>query len=228
MAVSSALLLVILASLSAASADDPPPITKKDLKISTNNLKQIVLSFHNYNDANGFLPGDILDKDGKALLSWRVAILPYLEQSELYKQFKLDEPWDSENNKKLVEKMPKVYAPVRVKAKAGETFYQTFTGKGTIYVDHKAKYTVGNIPDGTSNTGFVYEAGEPVIWSKPVDLVYDEKKLPKLGGIFDGEMLVGMGDGSVRHIKKNPDDQQLRYLIIPDDGMVIDFDKLDY
>jgi hypothetical protein len=174
------------------------------------------------------LPGNILDKDGKPLLSWRVAILPFLEEADLYKQFKLDEPWDSDNNKKLVEKMPKVYTPVRVKSKAGETYYQTFTGKGTLFVDNVAKYTLGNIPDGTSNTGFVYEAGEPVIWSKPADLVYDEKKLPKLGGIFDGEMLVGMGDGSVRHFKKNPDEQHLRYVIMPDDGMVIDFDKLDY
>ena len=48
---------------------------------------------------------------GKALLSWRVALLPFLEENELYKQFHLDEAWDSDHNKKLLAKMPRVFAP---------------------------------------------------------------------------------------------------------------------
>jgi hypothetical protein len=223
----SALLLGTLFAMPATSADDTPAITRKDLQVSTNNLKQIVLAFHNHNDAYNKLPSDILDKDGKPLLSWRVAILPFVEEQQLWQQFKMDEPWDSPNNKKLIEKMPKLYAPVRVKAKAGETFYQTFTGKGTLWVDHKPRYTIGNIPDGTSNTGFVFEAGEPAIWSKPTDLVFDkDKPLPKLGGLFDGECHVGMGDGSVIFLKKEPDEKELKNLIIPDDGNIIDFKKL--
>ena len=143
-------------------------------------------------------------------------------------QFKMDEPWDSPANKKLIEKMPKVYAPLRVQAKAGETFYQVFTGEKTVFVKHKPVYTVGNIPDGTSNTAAVFEAGEPVIWTKPADLAFDEKKpLPKLGGLFNGETNYAMFDGSVHLLKKNPDEQQLKYLIMPANGMVIDFDKLD-
>jgi hypothetical protein len=216
-------------ALTATSAEDPPAITKKDLNASKNNLKQIVLAFHNYHETNNQFPGDILDKDGKPLLSWRVAILPFLEEEKLYKEFKLDEPWDSDNNKKLIEKMPKIYTPVRVKAKAGETFYQTFTGEGTLFVKHKPVYMIGNIPDGTSNTGLVFEAGEPVIWSKPADLPFDEKKpLPKLGGMFNGECLVGMCDGSVIHLKKDPDEQQMKYLIMPADGNVINIEVLKY
>ncbi len=117
-----AALVAIPPNLMAAGADDPP-VTKKDLATSTSNLKQIAIAFHAFHDTTAGLPADITDKAGKPLLSWRVAILPYIEQSELYNQFKLDEPWDSANNKKLIEKMPKLYAPVRVKAKAGETFY---------------------------------------------------------------------------------------------------------
>src|SRR5262249_51556565 len=76
-----------------------------------NNLKEMALAMHNYHDVNGkFPPAAICDKQGKPLLSWRVAILPYVEQDNLYKQFKLDEPWDSEHNKKLIAQMPKVYA----------------------------------------------------------------------------------------------------------------------
>src|SRR5439155_8430347 len=70
---------------------------------SMNNLKQIALAFHNYLDVNKAFPAST-SKDGKPLLSWRVHILPYLEQDGLYKQFKLDEPWDSEHNKALIAK----------------------------------------------------------------------------------------------------------------------------
>ena len=225
---SSAVLIGSLFFLPGVSADDPTPISKKDLKTSTNNLKQIALAFHAFHDVNNQLPWDILDKDSKPLLSWRVAILPYLEQGELFKQFKLDEPWDSDNNKKLVEKMPKIYAPVRVKAKAGETFYQVFVGEDAVF-GPKKKPTLINITDGTYNTGMVFEAGEPVLWSKPADMPFDQKKpLPKLGGLFDGECLVAMCDGRVIHLKKKPDEQQLKYLIMPNDGNVVDFEKLEY
>ncbi|HEV3438814.1 MAG TPA: DUF1559 domain-containing protein [Gemmata sp.] len=222
-----ALFIGSLFALPAIGGDDPPAITKRDLKTSENNLKQIGLSFHNFESAYAYLPGDILDKDGKPLLSWRVAILPYLEEITLYNEFKMDEPWDSANNKKLIEKMPKTYAPVRVKAKAGETFYQVFVGEDALF-GPKKKPTLVSIIDGTSNTGMVFEAGEPVIWSKPADLPFDAKKaLPKLGGLFDGEFHVGMCDGSVRLLKKNPDEKELKNLIMPADGNVIDFKKLE-
>jgi hypothetical protein len=207
-------------------AADPP--TRKELQASQNNLKQIVLASINYADTyNGTMATNITDKAGKPLLSWRVAILPYIEQEQLYKQFKLDEAWDSENNKKLIEKMPKVYAPVRVKAKAGETFYQVFTGENTLFAPKvKSKYPA-SITDGTSNTGLVFEAGEPVIWTKPADLAFDEKKaLPKLGGLFDGELHVGMCDGSIMAIRKDFDEKEMKNLIMPADGNVIDTTKL--
>src|SRR5690242_10209850 len=81
--------------------ETPGPVTGEQLKQSSNNLKQLVLAFHNYNDAYGKLPTNVLSKDNKPILSWRVQILPFIEQDNLYKQFKLDEPWDSENNKQL-------------------------------------------------------------------------------------------------------------------------------
>jgi hypothetical protein len=222
-----AAVLAIPASLVAAGADDPP-ITKKDLLTSINNLKQIAIAFHAYHDANNGFPDNITDKNGKSLLSWRVAILPYIEEEALYKQFKLDEPWDSDNNKKLIEKMPKVYAPVRVKAKAGETFYQTFTGEKALFGGKVKNPRFLSITDGTSNTGMVFEAGEPVIWSKPADIPFDEKKaLPKLGGLFDGESHAAMCDGSVKTLKKNPDEKELKKLIMPADGEIIDFTKLE-
>jgi hypothetical protein len=211
-----------------ARADDPPDPTKADYKRAAENLKHIGLAMIAHADAsNNRLPIDIADKDGKPLLSWRVAILPYIEQGDLYKEFKLDEPWDSEHNKKLVAKMPKRYTPFRVKAREGETFYQVFSGAGALFgPTQKPKYPAG-IPDGTSHTGLVFEAGESVIWTKPADLPFDAKKpLPRLGGLFDGQCHVVMCDGSVIRMKKDPDEKELKKLIMPADGEVIDLDKL--
>jgi hypothetical protein len=221
-----AILSGVLAALPAVRAQDAP--TAAQYRTSQNNLKQIGLAFHNYDSAyNTGWATDITDKDGKPLLSWRVKLLPFLEEDNLYRQFKLDEPWDSANNKKLIEKMPKVYAPVRGKAKAGETFYQTFSGEGAIFVNHKTKYKISTIPDGTSNTGLVFEAGEPVVWTKPADMPFDEKKaLPKIGGMFDGVCQAVRGDGSVIRMKKDPDEAELKKFIMPADGNPIDLDKL--
>jgi hypothetical protein len=227
-----ALLMGPLVGLVVGGAGDKklPPPTRAQLQTSTNNLKQIALAVLVFSDSNKTkMPTDIVSKDGKALLSWRVAILPYIEEIKLYNQFKLDEPWDSENNKKLIEKIPTVYAPVRVRAKKGETFYQVFTGKSTLFVGPKmpSRYPA-SITDGTSNTGLVFEAGTPVIWSKPADLTYDAKKpLPKLGGLFQGECHVALCDGSVIRLRKDPDEQQLRNLITPNGGEVMDLSKLE-
>ena len=155
-----------------------------------------------------------------------MAILPYIEEEALYKEFKLDEPWDSENNKKLIAKMPKLYAPIRAQAKEGETFYQMFSGPGTL-LEPKKKVKILGITDGTSNTGLVFEAGDPVIWTKPADMPFDAKKqLPKLGAHFDGACHVVLCDGSVIRMKKNPDEAELKKLIQPADGEVLDLDKL--
>jgi RNA polymerase sigma factor (sigma-70 family) len=98
---------------------------------SMNNLKQIMLAIHNYHDAYGHLPTDIRDKDGKRLLSWRVAILPFIERDNLYKQFKLDESWDSEHNLKLLAQLPPVYRVGIEPKDSTHTFYQAFNGPNT-------------------------------------------------------------------------------------------------
>jgi Protein of unknown function (DUF1559) len=195
------------------------PVTDAQLRTSVNNLKQIVLAYHNYNDTNGELPTNQLSTDGKPLLSWRVQILPYIEQDQLYKQFKLDEPWDSEHNKKLIDKMPELFAPVRGKADPGMTFYQAFGGSNG-WLKKGAKIPA-SFPDGTSNTFVCAEAAKPVIWTKPDDLVFDGKKVPALGGMFDGKFHAGFGDGHVERFRKGVDPDILKLLIDPADGMVL-------
>jgi hypothetical protein len=192
---------------------------------SSNNLKQIALAMHNFNDAySGNLPAHaIYSKDGKKpLLSWRVAILPYIEEDNLYRQFHMDEPWDSEHNKKLIPLMPKVYlSPTAPRTKEpGMTYYQILVGGGAAW--EKSSKQPG-IPrtfvDGTSNTIMVAEAGEPVIWTKPDDLEYDPNKpLPKLGLQPGGPFNVALADGSTRVISPNISDATMRAAITPAGG----------
>jgi Protein of unknown function (DUF1559) len=195
------------------------PITAEQLQKSAENLKNIALAHHNYNDAQRVLPTNHLSKDGKPLLSWRVQILPYVEQDALFKQFKMDEPWDSEHNKKLVDKMPEIYAPVRGKADAGMTFYQAFGGKRGW--QQPGARIPASFPDGTSNTLLVAEAAKSVIWTKPEDLTFDGLKVPELGGMFDGKFHAAFADGSVQRFRKGAPAATLKLLIDPADGMVL-------
>jgi prepilin-type processing-associated H-X9-DG protein len=168
---------------------------------SQNNLKQIALAMHNYHSTYGnFLPQATYDKDGKGMLSWRVMILPFLEQNDLYSEFKLDEAWDSEHNKKLLAKMPKVYqAPTGKPKHPHGTFYQGFAGKGAFF-EGKAGISIADITDGTSNTIMVVEAATDVPWTKPEDLSFvPDKPLPKMGGLYSTPGFnAAFCDGSVR------------------------------
>ena len=104
---------------------------------STNNLKQMALAMHSYSSTNrSFPPAGVGDPrqpaaQRKPLLSWRVAILPFVEQQQLYNQFKLDEPWNGPNNIKLLAKMPRIYMlPGDTKTPPDHTHYQVFVGNG--------------------------------------------------------------------------------------------------
>jgi RNA polymerase sigma factor (sigma-70 family) len=191
---------------------------------SIDNLKVLCLAMHNYHaDYGQFPPAVVCAKDGKALLSWRVLLLPYLDQGNLYRQLKLDEPWDSPTNKKLLAKMPKVYAIPGGGAKAtGATIYQVFTGAGTVFPSPKAS-RFADITDGLTKTILIVEAAEAVPWTKPADLTYDPKKpLPKLGGISHKGFGAAYADGSAHFHTHTIKEATLRALITSNGGEVID------
>jgi len=195
-----------------------------------NNLKQIALAMHKVralNDQSRFPPAAIRTKDGKPLLSWRVAILPFLEQKALYDKFHLDEPWDSPHNKTLLKEMPEVYAPaLRVDESRISTYFQVFTGPGALFEDVLGPKLM-DIKDGTQNTLMVVEAGSPVPWTKLEDIEYDKKKpLPKLGRQFPDGFHAAFVDGSVLFLRKDLSPDVLRSLITSDGGEIVDKNAL--
>ena len=200
-----------------------------------NNLKQIGLSLLNYSDSNGSnIPvlgigangAPIRNATDKPLLSWRVAILPYIEEGALYKEFKLNEPWDSVHNKKLLEKMPKIFASVEKPGKAGFTHLQMIVGPGGMPLG--ARFPA-SITDGTSNTIAVAESAESVEWTKPEDITLPAKLAPgalkkKFGGQFPGGFNVAMWDGSVRFVKDTVSERTLGLALNPNDGQPLGSD----
>jgi RNA polymerase sigma factor (sigma-70 family) len=207
--------------------DSPDPRVVQRLKEhSIQNLKKIGLAAHEHLDVFKHLPTDILGADKKPLLSWRVKVLPYLGHADLYKEFKLDEPWDSEHNKKLLKKIPEVYRTGTEDGDSHGTFYQGFAGADAMFPPGRT-VAVGDIPDGFSNTILVVEAGTPVPWTRPVDLPYAaDRPVPKLGGAFKDVIHAVLADGSILPIKRDYDEKLLRLAITRNDNQDLDILKL--
>jgi hypothetical protein len=164
-----------------------------------NNLKQIGLAMHNHHSAYRELPGNaIRDDQGRPLLSWRVKILPFVEQQALYHRFRLDEPWDSEHNLKLLDEMPDVYRHPRAKTKDGFTVYQVPLNDGCLFKsDEPRKFR--DVGDGLSNTVMILERDpdEAVPWTKPDDWEIDmDRPFGELRFNNDGSFNVLLSDGA--------------------------------
>jgi Protein of unknown function (DUF1559) len=198
-----------------------PGATPADREMSVKNLKHIGVAFHNYHAANGRFPAQaILGGDGQPLLSWRVAILPFLAQQELYERFRCDEPWDSEHNKKLLAAMPDAYAPVGPRQRQQRTFYQGFVGEGAFFELGRGA-TIADISDGTVNTLMVVEGAKTVPWTRPEDLPFGrERPLPHLGGLYKGGFHALTCAGEVHFLPKKIDTDLLCSAISRNDGEV--------
>ena len=195
---------------------------------SENNLQQIGVALHLYHNTMGTLPIGFVDKSGKMGLSWRVAILPYIEADDLYKQFRLDEPWDSEHNKSLIASMPRQYGLAKQNTN-GYTFYRGFSGPNTWLPHPNGPRPNGtrlsDITDGTSNTILVAEAYDPVIWTKPDEMELAPNNPPRLGGVFESGAYVLRADGSVKFLRKGTDPKMLANMIQINDGNPVNFDE---
>jgi hypothetical protein len=224
-----------------SQADDSADafLEARDRMQSSNNLHQLSGALHNFHDANRQFPPPAIcsKKDGKPLLSWRVILLPYVEQAQLYRQFKLDEPWDSEHNKKLLPLMPKIFAAGGSSPpKPDSTHYQAVVGKGTVWeLMPDAAAPLGakgvgitSISDGTSNTIILVEAADAVPWTKPEDVAFDPQRTPRLGGLFKGGFHAAFADGRVSFLRQDADPAALRAAFTRNGGEVINMSMLEF
>jgi prepilin-type processing-associated H-X9-DG protein len=193
-----------------------------------NNLKQIGLALHNYADVNGTLPpAYVADADGKPLHSWRVLILPYLDQKPLYDSYNFSEPWDGPNNSRLLSQMPSVYRCPSDPLGNGST-HTAYAGVFGEHCIFRGSAPVGfrDITDGTSNTLLVGETdGAGIPWMKPDDI--NVELHPSIGDTqgFSSHHAGGvqflMADGAVRFVSQHIHAPTLKSLFTRDGGEVI-------
>jgi hypothetical protein len=196
-------------------------------------LYRIGLSISNYADTFGELPKNTYSPDGRPLLSWRVHLLPFLEEDNLYKRFHLDEPWDSPHNFRLLDEMPIVYArPFDRAGRVGRlTYYRGFSSPGAAFErrpgDHLLApagsyrpFTFKDFQDGPRNTFLVVEAGDPVEWTKPKDLdASPGRTFPRLGGFgWRASFQAAMGDAFPREFELDTPEDVLRAAVTHSGG----------
>ena len=222
---------------------------------SSNHLKQLALGFHNFHDTyNALPPAAVIGPDGKPWHSWRVLLLPFLEEMELYKKYDFSQPWDSPKNLAVAEKMPAIFRdPAREGPPDTLTDYAAITGEAAIFqpgvvtmtsaddfpacLKTAKKVGFASITDGTSNT-ILFATVDParkIPWTKPEDIVLDDTfpgigKPAGIGAIHplgDGRVgLFAFADGSVHLIADTVDTETLRKFLTRAGGEVVDSSDL--
>jgi prepilin-type processing-associated H-X9-DG protein len=185
-----------------------------------NNVKQIMLALANYEAAHGSYPSaSISDRNGKPLLSWRVTILPLLGQEDLFRKFHLDEPWDSEHNRRLLDQMPSTYlCPAQAGWLKHQTIYQAAVGSETVWPPSRG-IRLSEVTDGIAGTIGVLESDRPVPWTKPEDITFrSDRPFVPWEATHSAGINTGFLDGSVRFEKKTIREATLKALITRDGG----------
>lgn len=181
---------------------------------SGNKLKQLGLAMHNYHDVHKSFPGKDRDAQGHVGLSWRVHILPFLEEAPLYNQFDLDSDWLSGPNLRLQSKRPDILKS-RYDSSPVISSFHVFDGQQTPFGAAPLP-RLRDISDGSSNTIMIIEAEAVTVgpWTKPGGLPFSAGN-PKqgIGRAQGGEHFALMFDGSVRRIPENIDDREFARMI---------------
>ncbi|MBA3312840.1 MAG: DUF1559 domain-containing protein [Planctomycetaceae bacterium] len=214
---------------------------------SMNNLKQIAIALHNYQDVYGHFPPAVIEENG-VKRSWRVELLPFLESFHLFEQYRRNELWDSEANKKVLAQMPAVFRDPSDSSGPTSTSYFVLTDSlprplpgdaarniAMLFSDKPIDLTAGGkgaqfreITDGSSNTLLIVEAKRDVPWTKPEDIPFAPEKIDDLlknglGGNHPDGFTAALADGSVRFFGSGIDSKMLKALVTPAGGEVVNW-----
>lgn len=200
---------------------------------SVKNLKKIGVAMSNFHDSYGRLPAAAArtsktrrPTQDNPPHSWRVALLPFVDQQHLYGQYRFDQPWNSPENLKVLEQMPPVYRNPKAPPGTTKTSYFALTGPATVFSGEEGT-PFREIRDGTSNTLAVVEAKRSVPWTKPEDIPYDVAgPIPNLGGHIEGGFMALFCDGAVKFIPESVEETVLRGLISRDGRELVGYHSL--
>jgi len=200
------------------------------------NLQRIGLALQAYELDHGTLPPAFIPgPNGKPMHSWRVLLLPYLDEDGLYSNYNFAEPWDSLANQQLTTRMPRVYAcPADPDSHAlGESNYMVVVGPETMFPGSKSRST-DSVLDDLASTILVVEV--PIYgasWLKPEDLKIEQMQFSINGGLGkdmgsyhpDGAHTL-MADGNVRFLSDLIPSDFLEGMTTADGGELIPWDVL--
>lgn len=173
-------------------------------------LGRLAEAFKAYHADHGhYPPAAAVGPDGKTLHSWRVELLPYLGEQKLFDEYKLDEPWDGEHNKPLVQKIPSIYS-TSVWTQKGDSDYFVVTGKGTLF-DADEPGRRETVADAPGETMLVLQSNQHVPWTKPVDIetTADHNAVRPFRGHGKG-FYAAFADGTVKFVSKETDAASVR------------------
>jgi Protein of unknown function (DUF1559) len=193
-----------------------------------NNLKQLALAMHNFHDTYGHFPKAVstardFGHKSDTPHSWRIDLLPFLGAADLHQQYKMDEPWDGPNNKKLLDRMPAVFRSPYDDPKSMSTAYAVLVGKGTVFESGREGIKIPEITDGTSNTILVVEARRNCPWMKPEDIPFEaDKPVPELGGFVENKFAAVLADGRACTFERSKVEGILDWMIRRNDGHPIE------
>jgi hypothetical protein len=175
---------------------------------SSNNLMQLAIAMQTYHDIHGHMPQCThFGADGKPLWSWRVELLPYIEQEAMYQALHQDEPWNSPHNSQVLARMPKTFESPTLGGPRNKTHYALVVGpQAAFHNDPKVKGPrLTQIPDGTAQTILIVETGAAFDWAAPdSDISWPGGPLSPASVCPPGEdsFLVVMFDAEVVSVKR--------------------------
>jgi hypothetical protein len=199
-----------------------------------NNLKQISLALQRYDARYGSLPpAYIADQNGKPMHSWRILILPFLEQEPLYKEYDFSEPWDGPHNSRLMQRCPKQFrCHEATNQNPSATSYVAVVGNTTMWPGNRGS-RLEDIKDGTSNTIMLVEVADSDInWMEPRDLSFEQAtkgvNVDKQHGISSnhaGIVCVAYADGHGTYLVDDVSSEALKALFTIAGGETVDEDQ---
>lgn len=203
-----------------------PPLLVKD------QLKRIGEALHDYHDTyQMFPPANASPTTNLDDFTWRVLILPYLDQASTYNQINFQESWDSPKNKSILAALPAPFDSPTLsndQRQKGLTVFLAPVAEGTV-LGHKTGTNLPSITDGTSNTILLVAAhpNAAKMWSSPGELPIDmNDPLKDLKGQPGGEFAVLLCDGSVKMLPDSIDPEVFGRLLVRNDGKEVDWGKL--
>ena len=142
---------------------------------SQGHLNQLQLALRCYHDAySSFPPAYLVDQRGMPVHSWRVLILPFIEQKPLYNAYRFDEPWDGPNNRKLADRMPQIFQMPSEPTSTCMTNIVTIVGPETAFPGSNST-RLEDFADGLDNTILLAEiTRSDICWLEPRDLRVEE------------------------------------------------------